>query len=366
MGILKTTKNHSHEVKELGILELVGLYKGARIPALYRCKKHKEIHYSLPTNVLKGRGLLCCKKAGMQAQADRKKELAAKKYDSELSVFGKLRRLESYIDSKTPIEHQCLLHGEIGKISPSGGRVGKGLKCCWKAAYEKEAARKAQKAREEFRLKLSIKNPNIEWVGGDYINNHSKLLFRCRKHKEEYPVTPNQVLNGHGLFCCGQETRRITGKRMGSLNGVEFDNVWRALTGQLQRRGETKIYLFTTSVKGFNKFGISFDPDKRAENGGYCQKVIDYRHFPEREDAVLIEQAYSFLYACKNVPISLKTFIGNTELTKATPKVFLKRILKLEFGLQTLGRWEFAEKYCDPDEVKRARHFLNTLSSAIC
>ena len=68
MGKLKTTKEHAEEAKALGRVVLVGTYNGARTPTTYRCIEHGEIHPSLPTNVLKGRGLLCCKSSGIKKE----------------------------------------------------------------------------------------------------------------------------------------------------------------------------------------------------------------------------------------------------------------------------------------------------------
>ena len=57
----KTTAQHAKEVRELGVLELTGEYLGARIKTRYYCPKHDFSDDALPTNVLKGRGLKCCK-----------------------------------------------------------------------------------------------------------------------------------------------------------------------------------------------------------------------------------------------------------------------------------------------------------------
>ena len=77
-------------------------------------------------------------------------------------------------------------------------------------------------------------------------------------------------------------------------------------------------------------------------------------HFPQREDAVLIEQAYKFGWGCLP-PETLKDWIGNTELTDAGLEDFVETIDELIQALNDLGRWKFAEEYCDPLEVEIAQ-----------
>ena len=135
MVVRKTTPQHAAEVAAIGKVQLVGEYKGARTKTTYYCPAHDFMDEALPTNILKGRGLLCCKKQGAQDAADRKKVRALAKYDLELAVHGKLRRIEAYVDSKTPIKHLCLIHHKECPVAPSDGRVGKGGHCCLQAAW---------------------------------------------------------------------------------------------------------------------------------------------------------------------------------------------------------------------------------------
>jgi hypothetical protein len=263
MGRQKTTAEHAQEVKLLGRVELIGEYKGARTEARYRCLKHGLEAGALPTNILKGRGLRCCKQQGTQDSADRKKVKAAAKYDEQLSVIGKLERLDPYVDSKTPILHRCLIHGGMAPKKPSDALAGKGLStCCHQAAYELAAA-KRRFSPDRFRQRLADRNPNIEWVGGEYVTNASLITCRCRMHGHtQDKVSAMQVLAGHGLRCCGIENSRAIGRR--SLNGATVDNVWRALVGKLERNGNAWLYLFESPAVGHAKFGISSEPDRRV------------------------------------------------------------------------------------------------------
>ena len=349
----KTTKQHASEVAAIGVVELAGEYKGARTKTKYRCLKHDYEDEALPTNILKGRGLSCCKQQGCQDAADRKKGKAAAKYDEELAEVGNLQRIEPYVDSKTPIKHRCLIHGQTGPAAPGDARAGKGIKCCWEAGYV-ASTEERRLTPQQFRQKLTEQNPNIEWVSGEYITNGAPTITcRCRKHNHtQEGVWPMQVLAGSGLYCCLQESRHYIGKR--SLNGASVDNVWRALIDKLERSGNAWLYLFESPVRDFNKFGISSEPERRSTNGRYGKRLIEHRFFADRRDAVLIEQAYKYGNECE-IPNELIDWVGNTELTTHTPEEFIEVIEELENSLVELGRWNFAEEYCNPVEIDRAK-----------
>ena len=93
---------------------------------------------------------------------------------------------------------------------------------------------------------------------------------------------------------------------------------------------------------------------KRAKIGGYGKRLIDPRFFPDRRDAVLIEQAYKYGYSSE-IPEELAEWTGREELTTYTPEEFIEIIEYLEHALMEMGRWKFAEDFCDPREVDRAR-----------
>ena len=50
---------------------------------------------------------------------------------------------------------------------------------------------------------------------------------------------------------------------------------------------------------------------------------------------------------------------GNIELTNLQADEFINTIEELEKKLLDLGRWDFAEEYCDPRELERAIQEIN-------
>ncbi len=207
---------------------------------------------------------------------------------------------------------------------------------------------------------MKVKNPNIIWVGGKYNGDKGKLEFLCLKHDEKHPSTPTSVKQGVGLKCCAREASVKSGKRMGIINGGKLDNVWRALTGQLRQvsDGETLLYLYESPASGYNKYGISGQLDRRAKDGEYGEQLIEPHAFPERADAVLVEQAFKFGWGI-DPPHELLEWEGKSELTNLEPNEFEEIIIELEVALCKSGRWLFAEEYCDPYEVNLAKKKLN-------
>jgi len=130
---LKTfASTYDLKLAQFGRVIRVGEFIDAQTPILHRCLKHNEEHLIRPRVAVRGSGLLCCRhEAGRLVQQEKSRN-AALKYDSQLAKLGKLKRIDEYIKSDTPILHRCLIHGEEYRISPDNALKGKGLKCCRK------------------------------------------------------------------------------------------------------------------------------------------------------------------------------------------------------------------------------------------
>jgi hypothetical protein len=60
--ISKRIERHRKNLAIYGKAELVGEYLGDRIKTKYRCLLHDQIHFAIPSNMGRGRGLPCCKR----------------------------------------------------------------------------------------------------------------------------------------------------------------------------------------------------------------------------------------------------------------------------------------------------------------
>jgi len=349
-----TQQVYESRVKKIGRVVVDGTYVDRKTDIYHICNTHHERHLAKPDNILQGHGLICCKPAKPSQEV----------YELRVHEIGRVTVSDTYIDRFTPIFHTCNEHGERYLAMPGNILKGRGLQCCLIANRPSGAREKMQRAIAEYDKILKIKNPNLIRID-PCIDNSTPINHFCNKHGKVNLISPSNAKQGRGMRCCRQEAMRKVGKAWGFVNGTRHDNVWRALLGQLEHTGPTKLYLYSTPEEGFNKFGISFDPEKYRINAPiYNQQLLTpHLHFLCREDAALIEQAYKYGYGCEP-PESLEDMEGATELTTETLEEFEETISELMAALNELGRWSFAEEYCDPNQVAIARQKLQEQDAA--
>ncbi|GCE65923.1 hypothetical protein OMCYN_01869 [cyanobiont of Ornithocercus magnificus] len=348
----------AEKIAEKSRFRLHGLYKGYFTNTRIFCLTHYEIHEAKPANILSGQGIECCQKAFIKSNQIFQ-SFTNEEYDEKIKEFGKAKRIDDYINNSTPIRHLCLLHQEIHPVLPASILSGRGMKCCWIASSRAQGERRKSKAAQELSEVLKRKNPTIVWVGGNYKGDRAKLDFHCLIHDEVHTASPTNVKQGMGLKCCHRAASVKSGKKMGPINGGQDDNVWRALCNQLkrQKRKNTFLYLYESPFEGFSKYGISSAIERRAKEGEYGEQKIEPHSYPFRADAVLIEQAFKYGWGIEP-PEGTEGYVGKTELTKLESDEFEVIIDELEDVLLRMGRWDFADEYCDPYEVKKAKRFL--------
>ena len=128
--------------------------------------------------------------------------------NSNIEVLGQ------YIDSKTKILHRCKIDGYEWMASPSKILIGRGCPKC---------SGKIQKTHEEYVAELNIVNPNIE-VLGEYVNNRTKILHKCKTCGYEWHVSPSNMLQNHGCpVCVGKKkiTEEDYIKELEQINNIE-------------------------------------------------------------------------------------------------------------------------------------------------
>ena len=74
--------------------------------------------------------MICCRQENIQKQADKRKALAASRYDKRLEAYGRIVRIDEYKGRNTKILHRCLAHGEEHLIDIANALRGDGLICC--------------------------------------------------------------------------------------------------------------------------------------------------------------------------------------------------------------------------------------------
>lgn len=337
-------------------------YEGHGTPIWHLCTKHWEWHRTRPGDALNGHGLKCCLIESNTNRNHAKRDQAGEQYLRYLETYenGNFSLIGKYIGHKYPTMHHCKRHNKTLPIRPGSLLGGQKMQCCWEAAMIKHSQRRMTAAAKDFVQRLAQANPDMELIG-EYLGTNTKTLFRCKKHGEIHLAAPKQRLKGQGLHCCHVANGKAMGRLTGPLNGWRGDSVWEVLAGRSTRHESAILYLFDSPDTPLLKYGItSDDPEKRKRRSWlpgaaavrYGKLLIEPRNYPNRDQAVLIEGAYQFSYG---IDASREIGIGWTELTDASPQEFLERIEELEEALLELGPWDFAEEYCDPMQVEKAK-----------
>ena len=210
MARVVTTEEFDARLKELGRVKRVDQpgngYKAAKEPLLFECLQHGEQHHAMPTNILKGRGLSCCKTSSRLEVAAKQKETARVNYAKKLALANPtIQVIGEYIDSRTPILHRCLTHHEEHVAAPSHCLAGTGLACC-RRVFQQTAGR------EQF-MRIRTTPEKIDITG----ERHGSLV--AVEVGEPYVSPSGHQLTQWWLMCdCGEEILRPLGAfRAGSI-----------------------------------------------------------------------------------------------------------------------------------------------------
>lgn len=193
-------RNHNQYIDDVALInpniEVIGEFINATTPILHRCRKHNILWNTTPERILYGSGCSeCCKeKIGDKARKSHEQYVEEVK-----SINPNILVKEKYIDSHTPILHECLIDNYKWKAEPCNILSGTGCPCC---------SRHIKRTHEEYISQLSIINPNIEPIE-EYITAKTPILHKCKKHNIEWKIAPSSTLNGCGCKKCMLEKMSI-------------------------------------------------------------------------------------------------------------------------------------------------------------
>lgn len=105
-----------------------------------------------------------------------------------------------YINSKTKVKHRCKIDGYEWFALPSNVLSGHGCSECVKTMLHYKFA----KTHDDYIQEVENVNPDIE-VLEEYINTHTPILHRCKKHDVVWYALPMHILNGSGCIQCKGE-----------------------------------------------------------------------------------------------------------------------------------------------------------------
>ena len=231
------SQKYDSKLSAIGKAKRLGDYYNCKTSILHYCLEHKEKHNARPSDLLQGQGLHCCRRAAIQKQANRRKELAAKKYDFKLAQFGKLVRLEPYQTAAKKILHRCIEQNTEGLITPNNALKGKGLSCCQEASWKEESRKRNDQRRETFDKQLAEfgKLKRLE----EYVDSKTPILFQCLIHGEKHRIHPPGALSGRCLICCRQENIQKQADKRKALAASRYDKRLEAY-GRIVRIDEYK------------------------------------------------------------------------------------------------------------------------------
>lgn len=128
--------------------------------------------------------------------------------------------LEKYHSALEPIMFKCKIDGHIWKNRPANILQGQKCPICAKQI----SANKQRKSPAQFVDELQALNPNIE-VLGNYINNKTKILCKCKLDGNEWYGIPSNLLNGQGCPICGKKKLGDALKKTNTEFLSEFNSI---------------------------------------------------------------------------------------------------------------------------------------------
>ena len=184
----KTHEEYVNKLEQINSnIEVLGKYINSQTSILHKCTIDNYEWYASPSSILRGTG--CPKCAGNIRKTH-------EEYVGELTIVNSnIEVIEKYQGANTSILHRCKIDGHEWNTAPT--RILSGVGC-------PKCAGNAKKTHKYYIEELSIKNQDIEVIGG-YINANTPILHRCKKHNIQWMAQPSSILQGCGCKLCGKE-----------------------------------------------------------------------------------------------------------------------------------------------------------------
>lgn len=131
--------SHTEYVNKVSLInpniEVIENYVNANTHIKHRCKKHNIVWKVIPYSILNGCG---CVRCGMEKVGD----INRKSHDQYVKELSKINSniivIDKYINSNTPILHQCLIDGYKWNVSPGNILSGHGCPRCNESQGERK------------------------------------------------------------------------------------------------------------------------------------------------------------------------------------------------------------------------------------
>lgn len=190
----KRTKTHEQYIAEVlkinPNIEVVGEYSGDGTPILHRCKIDAYEWMARPGNILQGQGCPRCAKCEKYGHDEYVNRVA--RVNKDIEVVGE------YVNSRTKILHRCKICGHEWCATPYLILRGTGCPVC--------GINKRKRSHAQYVADVAKINPDIEVIG-EYVNNDTKILHRCKIDGYEWYAKPKNILRGNGCPMCAGNMR---------------------------------------------------------------------------------------------------------------------------------------------------------------
>lgn len=128
------------------------------------------------------------------------KKKTHEQYVAEVAVINpNIEVISKYVNNKTKILHRCKTDGFEWCVKPNHILGGSGCPVCGSMS----SANKRRKTHEQYVKEIEKINHDIEVVG-EYIDDTTKILHRCKLDGYEWMAKPNNILHGKGCPRCAK------------------------------------------------------------------------------------------------------------------------------------------------------------------
>lgn len=129
--------------------------------------------------------------------------------------------LDDYKNFNTALHYKCLKHDYIFTMTPISFR--RGNYRCKKCKYEHNSLIQ-RKSNSEFLEELKEAHNSKIIATDNYINTHTKIMFKCLVCKNYWKAEPNSVLRISGCPYCNNSHGEIVIKRILDRGGINYQS----------------------------------------------------------------------------------------------------------------------------------------------
>ena len=177
---------------------LLGHYLGMHKKALFKCKECGNEWLAAPYHLINGKG---CKKCGYR-RVSKALSLSNNEFIKRLKEFHpEIKPLEKYAGSNTKIKLKCKTCGNVWNAKPHN-LLGKDKTGCPKCGVKK-LSNLFSKTNELFAKELKRKTKDIMPLE-NYVNNKTRIKFKCKRCNHEWYATPNYILKNTSCPFCSK------------------------------------------------------------------------------------------------------------------------------------------------------------------